>query len=248
MNIVIGFLNRWWAVIALFVAWQVIVTVFDISPFLLPGPLDIIISTVQSLETFAVPLLMTMRTAAIGMFVGVLCGYVGASIAWLWPAFGTMLTPVAILIRSMPFVALIPVLAALFGYSSTTAWVICAMVSFFPTFVLVVTGLTDVPPNGNDLFTVAGASRLARYRLLAVPSSLVSLATSIRISAAIAFASALICEFLMGVPGLAVVLTNALAELNMTELWGTAFCAVVIGVLSYLGANHLESYAIRRWR
>lgn len=77
---------------------------------------------------------------------------------------------------------------------------------------------------------------------------MVALATSIRVSAAVAFAAALISEFLMGVPGLAVVLNSSLAELDMTELWGTALCAIFIGVVGYLSANRLETYAIDRWR
>lgn len=242
------FFSRWWAVIAVVLVWQLGVLIFNISPFLMPSPLTIVTDMAGTPETFLIPLLMTLRTAITGFVIGVGCGFLAASIAWLLPIFGTMLTPLALVIRSVPFVALIPVLATIFGYSSTTAWIICAMVCFFPTFVLVRTGLSDVPANGNDLFTVAGASRMARYRLLAAPSSLISLATSTRISAGVAFTAALVGEFLMGVPGLSSVLTNALAELNMTALWGTSLCAIVIGILAYLGANQIERYALKRLR
>jgi ABC-type nitrate/sulfonate/bicarbonate transport system, permease component len=248
MNLVTRFFSRWWAVIAVLLLWQLADVTFNVSPFLLPGPVTIIAGIASSPGAFLLPVLMTLRTAAIGFGIGVGTGYVAASITWVWPLLGTVFTPLALVIRSVPFVALIPVLATIFGYSATTAWVICAMVCFFPTFVLVATGLSDVPANGDDLFRVVGASRMAKYRLLAVPSSLVSLATSMRISAAVAFAAALIGEFLMGVPGLALVLTNALASLDMTNLWGTALCAVLIGILAYLGANQLERYALRRWR
>ncbi|MCE4025504.1 ABC transporter permease subunit [Microbacterium sp. Au-Mic1] len=247
MNILARILRRWWAVILIILTWQLAVIVLDVSPFLLPGPFTIIANVADSPGTFLVPLLMTLRTALIGFVVGVGTGYLAASLTWLWPIFGTVITPVALVIRSVPFVALIPILATILGYSLTTAWVICAMVCFFPTFVMVGSGLSDVPANGDDLFTVAGATRWMRYRLLAVPSSLVALATSIRVSAAAAFTAALISEFLMGVPGLAVVLNNALAGLDMTDLWGTALCAILIGVLAYLGANRLEAYAISRW-
>lgn len=248
MRILARIVSRWWAVVLIIATWQLVVIVFDVSPFLLPGPYAIVASVAGSPGTFIVPLLMTLRTALIGFLAGVGAGYFAASLTWLWPVFGTIMTPVALIIRSVPFVALIPILATILGYSATTAWVICAMVCFFPTFVMVSSGLSDVPANGDDLFTVAGATRWMRYRLLAVPSSLIALTTSIRVSAAVAFAAALISEFLMGVPGLAVVLNNALAGLDMTDLWGTALCAILIGVLAYLGANRLEAYAISRWR
>ena len=248
MNLVTRFLARWWAVVAVILLWEILVRVLNVSPFLLPAPTTIIHGIARDPLTFLTPLLMTLRTASIGFVAGVASGYLVASVVWLIPFLGMLLTPLALVFRSVPFVAMIPVLATLFGYSDATAWVICAMVCFFPTFVLVVTGLSDVPPNGDDLLTVAGASRWVRYRLLAVPSSLISLATSMRISAAVAFTAALVSEFLMGVPGLAYVLNNALAELNMTNLWGTAFCAIFVGIAAYLGASQFERFALQRWR
>ncbi len=248
MNIVTRFLGRWWAVIALLVAWQLLVTALNVNSFLLPGPLSIVQTIAADPAQFLLPLLLTLRTAVVGFVVGVGAGYLFASLSWLWPIFGASLTPLALVIRAVPFVALIPVLARIFGYSDTAAWIICAMVCFFPTFVLVGTGLKDIPAGGSDLFDVNGATRWSRYRLLAVPASLVSLATSMRISAAAAFGAALISEFLMGTKGLALVLANALDRLNMTQLWGASLCAIVVGVMAYLGANHVEKFAIARWR
>lgn len=248
MNIVTRFLGRWWAVIAILAIWQLLVVVLNINPFLLPGPVAIVQTIASAPGQFLFPLLLTLRTAVIGFAVGVGAGYLFASLSWLWPIFGASMTPLALVVRAVPFVALIPVLARIFGYSDTAAWIICAMVCFFPTFVLVGTGLKEIPAGGADLFDVNGASRWTRYRLLAVPASTVSLATSMRISAAAAFGAALISEFLMGTEGLAMVLANALDRLNMTQLWGASLCAIVVGVMAYLGANQIEKLAIARWR
>ena len=242
------FVGRWWAVLAVIVGWQLIVMTFRVSQFLLPSPVAIVTAIGRNPGEFLIPLLLTLRTAVVGYVLGVGIGYLMASLAWLWPIFGAALTPFALVVRSVPFVALIPALTKILGYSDTTAWLICAMVCFFPTFVLVRTGLSDIPANGDDLFNVGGASRWNRYRRLAMPASAVALATSMRIAAAAAFAAALISEFLMGTRGLAFVLANALDRLNMTQLWGAAVCAITIGILAYLAANQFEKYAVNRWR
>lgn len=248
MTHITRFFSQWWAIILVLVGWQLIVMGFNVNQFLLPSPSSIIEAIAAAPGDFFFPLLLTLRTAVIGFVVGVGVGYLMASLAWLWPVFGATLTPFALVVRAVPFVALIPVLTKILGYSDATAVVICSMVCFFPTFVLVGTGLSDVPANGNDLFSANGATRWSRYRLLAVPASMVALATSIRISAAAAFAAALISEFLMGTPGLALVLSDALARLNMTQLWGAALCAIAVGITAYLAANQAEKYAIARWR
>ncbi|MCU1441665.1 MAG: transporter [Rhodoglobus sp.] len=248
MNLARTFFSRWWAVIAVLVLWQLIVTVFNVSQFLIPGPVVIGQEIARDPLTYVAPLLSTVRTAAIGFVLGVGLGYVASSVTWLLPGLGGVVTPLALVVRSVPFVALVPVLARVFGYSDQTAWIICTIVCFFPTFVLVSTGFADVPANGDDLFSMAGASRLDRYRLLAVPASLVMLATSIRISASTSIAGALVAEFLMGRPGLAYVLSVALGELDMKTLWAAALIAIVLSIVAYLLAGQFEKRVIARWR
>jgi ABC-type nitrate/sulfonate/bicarbonate transport system permease component len=76
----------------------------------------------------------------------------------------------------------------------------------------------------------------------------VNLATSIRIVASVSLAAAMIAEFLMGTPGLAFVLSNSLATLNMTKVWAASAVVIVFSVLAYLAASHLERTVLTRWR
>lgn len=248
MRIVGRFLVRWWAVVSVIIAWQLIVTMFHVNAFLIPSPASIGKVIAKDPASFFLPLLLTMRVAVIGFILGVGLGYLTASLSWLWPFFGAVMSPLALIIRSVPFVALIPVLTRSLGYGDHTAWIITAMVCFFPTFVLVGTGLKDIPTNGDDLFAAAGSSRLDRYRLLAVPASLVALATSIRIAASSCIAAALIAGFLMGTPGLALVLSVSLDRLDMGMLWGASSVAIAVAIATYLLAGKIEIYVMTRWR
>lgn len=248
MTVIGRFFARWWAVIGVVVTWQLIVMIFHINAFLIPSPTTIGREITKDPMSFLLPLLLTVRVAIIGFVAGVGLGYLMASLAWLWPLFGAVVTPLALVIRSVPFVALIPVLTRSLGYGDHTAWVITTMVCFFPTFVLVGTGLNDIPANGNDLFASAGSSRFDRYRLLAVPASLVALATSIRIAASSSIAAALIAGFLMGIPGLALVLSISLDHLDMGMLWGASSIAIAVSIAAYLLASQLEIRVIARWR
>lgn len=240
--------GRWWVVVLAIVMWQALASTGHLNPLLVPGPSKLIQQLANHPGDFFVPLLKTVKTAAIGFVLGVSAGVVAASLSWLLPVLGALVTPLALIIRSVPFVALIPVLTRVLGYTDRTAWLICSLVCFFPTFVLVTTGLRDIPPNGTDLFTVSGASRWDRYRRLALPASIPALATSMRIGAASAIAAALISEFLMGVPGLALVLTNALDTLDITRVWAASACAAAAAIVAYLAASRLEAHLIDRWR
>lgn len=248
MKIAARVLNQWWAVALAVVLWQAAVLVFQINPFLIPGPIAIFQEVFSRPSDFVLPLLSTLRTASIGLVLGVVGGYVLASLSWLLPIFSATITPLALVVRSVPFVALIPVLTRILGYSEQTAWIISALVCFFPTFVLVGTGLRDIPPNSDDLFSAFGASRRSRFVRLAAPASLVALATSVRIAASSSIAAALIAEFLMGVPGLADVISDSLDRLDMTSVWAASFCAIVISIAAYLGASRIEDHVVARVR
>lgn len=233
-------------VAALVVVWQVLASSHHLNPLLIPAPATLVRDFVDRPTTFITPLLRTVSTAVIGLVVGVSAAYVAASLGWLLPLLGTFITPVSLIIRSVPFVALIPVITRSLGYSETTAWIVCSLVTFFPTFVLVTTGLRKVPAHGGELFDVAGASRWDRYRLLAMPASLPSLATSLRIAAATSVAAALVAEFLMGTPGLALVLTNSLDSLDIATLWTASACATAVAIAAYLAAGRLEAHVVER--
>jgi hypothetical protein len=52
----------------------------------------------------------------------------------------------------------------------------------------------------------------------------------------------------MGVPGLALVLTNALDTLDITRVWAASACAAAAAIVAYLAASRLEAHLIDRWR
>ena len=61
------------------------------------------------------------------------------------------------LFSSVPVVALIPVIARLLGYDTSTVLAIVVIITFFPSFVFASSGLRSPPPGSEDLFRVLGA-------------------------------------------------------------------------------------------
>ncbi|WP_051791539.1 ABC transporter permease [Amycolatopsis jejuensis] len=247
MNLVGRFARRWWLVLAVVAIWQLVSALGAVNPLLVPAPAQLLGRLGEEPAKFLLPLLHTVGTAAIGLALGVGAGLVVASCVWASPFARNVITPLAVVIRSVPFVALIPVLSRLIGYSDRSAWLICGLVSFFPTFVLVSSGLRDIPANGDDLFSVNGASRWAHYRRLALPACLPALATSIRVAAASSIAAALVAEFLMGTPGLALVLTEGLDSFDIPAVWVGSACAAAVGIAAYLLAGWLETTVVKRF-
>src|SRR4029453_19141107 len=79
---------------------------------------------------------ITLMVAVFGLVVGMLAG-TGLAVAACFPPFAAgLLNPLTVLFSSVPVVALIPVIARLLGYDTSTVLAIVVIITFFPCFAL----------------------------------------------------------------------------------------------------------------
>lgn len=230
------------------VVWNIVAVVGDISPIVLPRPLSVVTFLVQHPGTYAAPTLTTCELALTGLVGGTLLGLVLAAGVWLSPILAGVITPVTLIVRSIPIVAMIPVIATIVGYNSNTVLAATVLISFFPTFILVLSGLRAVAAGAEDLFRVWGAGKATYFWRLALPTALPNLFTALRISAASCVAGALIAEYLMATSGLGALFAVTVVDFQTTESWGVAVIALVISLAAFSAASAAERAITERVR
>ncbi len=104
--------------------------------------------------------------------------------------------PVAVVLRSVPFVAMTPLIAVALGRGLVSVTVIAGIVTFFPTLVNVVQGLRSAPDDAILLMRAFDASELTTLVKVRLPSALPSLFSSARIAAPGALLGAILAEWL----------------------------------------------------
>ena len=109
---------------------------------------------------------ITLAIAVASLIAGMAVGTGLAIAAWFSPIAAGLLNPLTVLFSSVPVVALIPVIARLLGYDTSTVLAVVVIITFFPSFVFASAGLRALPPGSADLFRVLGASRLTLLRRL----------------------------------------------------------------------------------
>ena len=95
----------------------------------------------------------------LGFFVGNLASIVIATIFVHQKTVEQAFFPLAIIIRSIPIVAVAPILVLMLGNDMTPKVVIAALICFFPTLVNMVKGLSLVNPQALELMKVLSASK-----------------------------------------------------------------------------------------
>jgi NitT/TauT family transport system permease protein len=114
------------------------------------------------------------------------------------PLVGNAVTTIVEFLRPIPSVALIPLVAMLFGTGLEMKLTVIVYASVWPVLFNTVYGLRDVDPVAKDTLRAFGFGRLAVLWRVAVPATAPFIATGVRMAAAVALILAVTAEMFGG--------------------------------------------------
>jgi len=225
--------------------WQAIVVVNDIKPYLLPAPSLIYTSLTDNLSGVVEAALYTATTAVLGLAIGIVIGSVIALIASRFVVVNKLATPLAAGLAAVPIIALTPILNNMFDITSRTPRVlVTVIIVFFPIFVNVTRGLTQIQPAHLELMKSLNAAPGKVMRLLRIPNALPFFLTGMKIAAPLAVIAALVAEYFGGPQqGLGARIASSAANTAYGRAWAYVVAAIVVGLLFYLAVLLLERLA-----
>jgi ABC-type nitrate/sulfonate/bicarbonate transport system permease component len=232
--------------------WQVTIKALHLDPYFAKGPLDVfdyLFRSPESAMSRAVlwdALLVTLRDAALGFFAGSLAALGVAVAVVLRRGVAQTVMPLALALRSVPLVAMTPLITLMFGQGLFTVALVAGVVTFFPSFALITAGLRAVPPQSFDLFRAYGASEATVLRRLQLPYAFPALFTAARIAAPGALLGAILAEWLATGKGLGYIMVTSSSTSQYALLWSTIVLITVVSILIYNLVSALErGFALR---
>ncbi|MBF6333830.1 ABC transporter permease [Nocardia transvalensis] len=214
----------------------------DVWNYLVTGP-----SADTARQALLADLRITLTDAAIGFGVGMVAALVVAALFVTLPAVEQSFMPVAMLLRSVPLVALTPIIVLVFGRGVVGVTVMAAIVVFFPALVMIMTGLRSASAQAMELVAAYGGSRWTRLRMVAVPAALPSVFAAARISVPGALIGALLGEWLGSGTGLGATLIRAIPTFQYNKLWAAIVLVTVVSVLLYAIVGVIENLVLARF-
>lgn len=227
--------------------WQAAVVVFDIKPFVLPGPLSIGNQFAESLDTVWAGTIVTGTNALVGLLVGAVTGILAAIISALVRMLDELSIPIVTAASVIPIVALAPVLYTMFGSSVQTGrQLVAALAVFIPVYLNTLKGLRQVRPVHRDLMRAYAASAWQATRTVTLPGALPFLFTGLRIASSLAVISALIAEYFGGpIGGLGKSITSAASSSNYPLAYSYVLGSILLGLAFYCVTLGFEKLASR---
>jgi NitT/TauT family transport system permease protein len=231
-------------------AWDLVVRINDIPPYVLPGPGVVVKTLITDWSTLSQSLLITLWTTFEG-FVAAAVG--GIALALLfnqskWLEYS--LLPYAIILQVTPVIAIAPLL--LIYLSQQTAVIVCAwIVAFFPVLSNTTLGLNSVDRNLAGLFQLYGASRAQTLSYLKLPAATPYILGGLRIAGGLSLIGAVVAEIAAGSAGagsgLAYRIVESSYRLNIPRLFAALLLLSVAGIVIYMLLVLVSHLVLRRW-
>jgi sulfonate transport system permease protein len=192
-------------------------------------------------------LLVSFGRAFVGLAIGLAIGIVLALIAGLSRKGEVAIDPLMQIKRTIPVVALSPLLIVWFGIGETTKITLIAFAAVFPVYINLYSGIRAVDARLIDAGRSFGLSRLELIQHVILPGALPSLLVGLRFSLSVAIIVLVIAEQINASAGLGYLINNA-RDFMRTDI--IVVCLMVYALLG-LGADWLvraiESRALA-WR
>ena len=234
--------------VGLVLTWATACKVLNISPFLLPTPLAVAQAAADRWEPLTQAMGYTFKAAAAGLAASLLLGTLWAALlsqsAWLRQ--GTF--PLAVVLQTVPIVAIAPLVLLWFGYGFRSILVIAIVMGIFPVVVQVTAGMLAVDPALTDLFRLHGATRWQHFAKLQFPAAIPSLMTAAKTSAGLSTIGVVVGEFFAGSGG-----GRGLGGLiqrwenNPAPLIAATVATTLVGLLLFAGVSLVEHQILPRW-
>lgn len=175
----------------------------------------------------------TLLDALGGFVVGTgVAGMVAMAVV-VSPSIEQTVMPIAIALRSVPLVAMTPLIALVFGRGLGGVTAVVAIVTFFPTLVNLTVGLRSAPRSACDVVEACGGGPLAVVWKVRAPYALPALFASARIAAPAAIGGATLAEWLATGKGLGSLLVVSYSASDFNALWSGALLVVAGSVAIY---------------
>jgi ABC-type nitrate/sulfonate/bicarbonate transport system permease component len=189
----------------------------------------------------------TLKDAGVGYIAGMASAIVVALIFAIWRSVERTFMPIAVTVRSVPLVAMTPLLVLIFGRGLAGTAVIAGIVVFFPALVTIAFGLQSTPRQTVDLVRAYGGGRTAVVRKVMIPWSLPAVFAAARVAVPGAIVGALLAEWLATGKGLGYLMLTDTAQFNYDQLWASVFVLTLCSVILYYMVGMVESGVLTRF-
>jgi len=231
-------------IVAIIASWQIIVTILDTPTYIFPAPVKVFDALIKYRQIIYISAVITITEAFLGFLIANLVSVIIALLISFYKNLENVIIPVAIVIKTMPVIAIAPLLVIWFGSGISSKVVAAILVCFFPALVNVLRGVKSLNIELYWLFKVYSANRLQLIKKLIFPSILPYLFAALKTSSSLAVVGALVGEFIGSNKGLGFLIMSNYYNMNIPLVFAAIAISSIFGISFYYVIHFFEKKMI----
>lgn len=221
----------------LIAAWELVVRLSGVPPFILPGPLQVAKVLVQRADLILLHARITLVEILLGILLGGLIGMASAVALAAFAPLRRWLLPLLVVSQALPVFALAPLLVLWLGYGMGSKVAMAVLIIYFPVTAAFFDGLRRTEPGWLELAQVMGARRSRVLFEIRVPAALPALASGLRVAASVAPIGAVVGEWVGSSAGLGYLMLHANARMQIDLLFAALFVLAALALALWYGID-----------
>lgn len=238
----------WVLPVIIVVLWQLLVQYKIITSTLLPSPLEVVDAAIRLSKSGDLQkhVLISTQRALIGFIIGGVIGFLLGLLNGTVLFFERTIDTSIQMIRTIPHLALIPLVILWFGIGESAKIFLVAVGVSFPIYINTFNGIKNVDPKLIEMGKVYGLTPGKLFINIILPGSLPSILVGIRYALGVMWVTLIVAETIGTDAGIGFMATSAREFMQMDIIVLTIVLYAILGKLSDLIAKLLE-HRLLKW-
>jgi NitT/TauT family transport system permease protein len=224
----------------LLAVWELICRFFSVPDYVVPAPSHIGQQIFKNFQRLLLHSSITAGGALAGFLVANLMSFVVALIFTKSPLVERSSYPYLVALKSVPIVALAPLITLWLGDGFASKVAMAALITFFPMVVNATLGLKSSDPRSIALLKVMGASQAQTFKKLRIPTAIPYIISALKISAPLAVVGAIVAEIAGAASGIGYLILVAAYKVDTSFMFACVVFAALVGLLFFGFASLIE--------
>jgi sulfonate transport system permease protein len=244
-----GRASRFATPLAILIVWQLASSAGLVTSEVLPSPAEIVLAFREliALGDLQAALPVSLARALAGLAIGGSIGLFLGLVAGLWRVGEEMIDAPLQMLRTIPFIALVPLFITWFGIDEMAKVVVISVACVFPMYLNTYSGVRGVDPKLKEAALIFGLGHWQAARFVVLPTALPSIFVGLRFASGISLLALIVAEQINARSGIGYILNNANMNQRSDIIIAGIIVYAILGIVLDLVMRLIERTALP-WR
>ena len=227
-------------ILVIMIIWLLITFIFNPPSYLFPSLINTIKVFISNYQLYIHHTLVTVSEIILGFMVAMLIGLLLSLISLYYQKTETIFTFMSIILKTIPIIAIAPLLVLWFGSGIGSKVAAVAITSFIPIFINTLTGSKTMLTRYKNIIGIYSLNKQQISKIILLHGVSEYIISSLKISSSLAVVGALVSEFISANEGLGYLIISNYYSMNIAGVFVCIMISGLLGILIYSSCTFLE--------